>query len=358
MTLIACFHPSGRPTFLADRVISSLEGRSGFSLPTVGGRHDKVPTKLRTKLHGTMAKILRPSERILMLFSGPVESARRISTGIATVFGELSVPMSVVRAYVEANFADELGQISMILNVWDEGGSDTWWRQCYVFESPHIGQVLLAGSGAERAIRFLENLPDFSNIPNRIDYCSSTFAALALSGALLGDEMRTGEPLALGFGGYYDIISMYGLEAREIVNVSYTFWFGREHENGDREFNFPSKVLRKFRWARGTGIHAVELPSPPFVDKYSWEVLLESTDGIPSRSHLPTLPKLPPLNTDWRVDCAIFDKSEAIFSALQVSVDGNRKHMVNFGNRRGKLGMYIDTERLRNWLRPAATGES
>lgn len=355
MTLIACIDPDNNPTFIADRIISSELGRPHLSLPSIGSRSDRIVSRSKTRLHGTMVKLVRATDSILVLFAGEISAAHSILNGVKEVFDGIQAPLAFVRAYVEANFQKELERVSLIVHIHDEHGGDTWWKRCVDIQVPHVGRILLAGTGIERALHYLQDMSGLDAIPPTRDYSRSTFCALALTGALLGDEMRTGEPPQKGFGGYYDIVSSNQSVVKDISNVTNLFWFGRKESDGSMNCNFPSKVLRSFKWPLGCGVHAVELPSLPYVAHYKWEIFLETTSGVTSTAKLPSFPAIPDLNADWQVNCAMFDEPDGISSTLSVSYNKDRKgHMVRFQRRRHAMHIKIDTEKLKFWLRPDA----
>jgi len=85
---------------IADRLLTSQDGRPGVYLPTVGADHVRISMVGMAKTHDIARKLAILTPNILVAWAGVVTSAARVVGGIKFAAENYSEDPQVIRAYL------------------------------------------------------------------------------------------------------------------------------------------------------------------------------------------------------------------------------------------------------------------
>jgi hypothetical protein len=350
MSLIACIAPDRHPVLLVDALLSSRVGRAGVVLPSVGNQHSQIQSKTEFKTWGFDEKLIRISDHLLVAWAGEHEPASRIVRGVANYIKEDPTTRFEVDAYVRASFPHELPRVSLIFCLRERTINTTWHYGCKEVLVPYIGRIFYAGSGSTRFLSHLDRLPK-SLAPEANALMQGLSTALFLGGFLLADEMFTGEPIAMNFGGAYEIATIAGGKALKLDNYSYVFWFGEKDPTGHR-FNL-AKIMRRYERNDQTCYHCVEFGMDGTNLKVAKEEVFIWKRFLTDQVIRHTESDIPVLNTEWQINVFCF-RAGAVGCELAVCLrrrEKDRPHVLTFKHdARRELSVGIDLKKIRSLI--------
>lgn len=350
MSLIACIAPDRHPVLLVDALLSSRAGRGGVVLPSVGNQHGQIKSKTELKTWGFDEKLIRISDHLLVAWAGDHEPATRILRGVAKYIKDDPTTRFEVDSYLRASFPHELPRVALIFCLREGTNNTTWHYGCRDMLVPHIGRIFYAGTGSNRFLSHLDRLPK-SMAPEANALMQGLSSALFLGGFLLADEMYTGEPIAMNFGGAYEVATISGGKALKLDNYSFVFWFGEKDPTGHR-FNL-AKIMRRYERNAQTCYHCVEFGTEGANLKVQKEEVFIWKRFLSDHVIRHTEADMPGLNTEWQINVFCF-RTGAVGCELAVSLrrcENGRPHMLTFQrDKRHELSVGFDLEKIRSLI--------
>lgn len=353
MTLIACLSPDTYPVLLADTLLSSASGRSEISLPSVGFRHSQINSGSGLRVWGYEQKCVFIGAKIIAVWAGEYEAAKRILTGVHKFFREGPASAFFLNAYLRAEHPENLKAVSLIFSIMEEAGNiETRWYSGLETVAPPLGQVVFAGSGAGRLRKYLNQLNGpLQQAGNYLRIGATT--ALILTGCLLADEMATGAPLIDSFGGAYEIASFWDGRTQKLSDCVYLFWFPEQQPDGGFTFTLhPRKIIRRFENNGMTAFYCLENDSSSGATaKVTKEEVFILKPFLRDREEVTVSRELPKLNAQWQVNvfCAKLVTGQHKISAQVNFRHDARRHPVDFlpGKHRLQFKLNMDMEGIR-----------
>jgi hypothetical protein len=345
MTMIACLAYDRTPVLIADSLISSRDGRANFTLPTVGQEHRKVTSLTGYKPHGTTEKLVVLSPNAMVAWAGDCEKAKTLIVGLKKFFGDGLYSEKYVMAYLDAEYPRIIpdGSVSFMFLI--QEGILTKYRHynCWQKEFPELGMVSIAGTGRDD---FLDSLSQIIPAVSQIDDAGQRVvgAALGAVASLLTTEVFTGDPIAKGFGGSYEIGGIFGGVVTKFTDYCCVFWEAKSDANGLGIG--PRKIIRGFLQNGNVCNYTADLVNQGSPELTKEEVFLT----VPLLNEGPVVGKFetPDLNAQFQVN-SFFTRGTDSKVKLGIFLEyrhDRKRHLIEFNSQGNKLEMKMDNERL------------
>ena len=304
------------------------------------------------KVHGLARKTVIINERLIVSWAGNYHAAQRVLHAIAHFATSISSEPAHIESHLRASCAVDLDSVSIFVAFIDPTGkAAVWGNACKELLGPD-SRIWVAGTGFDRFFHYARmSSATFEKVglPAADRW---VFEALALSGTLLGDEMRTGEPLGAGFGGLYEIATFDGGRARYIDDITYIFWHVTQTPD-EAIVRPPFRVFKTFLAAANNPVlYAVDFlqKNGAFkLEKQSYFCQAPQTTSLLKKRKRENLSSL------WQVNVIIADLCSGVVEIFghvsRDSRDARPEHLVKFMSRGRKEHIQYNPVRVATVIR-------
>lgn len=254
MTVIAGFTIEGHPMLVGDLLISG---------PNPSGNNVQIPTVGETSQYydGLECTVLRLEQKIVVIGDNLIISWAGSRIAALTVLRDLveygkhsEITYEFLKDYLD-NIENIIGSLDLSIVGHLLASPKVVYRvSCNhsVHMSNKLGEIRLSGSGQERLLEYLEQIPVYNShvYGNLNEFEVAILNAIGLNAFLLQDELYQPSDVFMHslnyyYGGGYEIGCFLGNKAIKIGDVSHVYWEAKI-EGDNVIISMPLKIMKNY----------------------------------------------------------------------------------------------------------------
>jgi hypothetical protein len=258
MTLIACFHPRGCRTLLADVLVSSpAKGshQSDMVLPTRVYLGSNELNARQLEPAALRRKVIQINPGLVALWAGSYSEAELLARRSYDWFRERRTTEAELVIFLKKYYRDHIPNFAAIIVPHDEG----WFyrmgnvRQSY---SVFCGDYMAAGSGANVFMSMASAMT-----PRTDDVVAPDVDGLRIANDLMAREVVTGETLRSHFGASYEVLYRGPSGYERVDDVMHFFALAKVSSSFDNiEIQHYPHATRQ--WYEGDQLYVASFSTP------------------------------------------------------------------------------------------------